>query len=116
MLPSIKEDTNAQVIHFTPRSVSRRLRSRRNFHSELLQKKLKEIQGPKMRYPELLVDYFQNKKKTSENVASLSFPGIEDLSEKLKGLLAKKSHKQVAETLRKSTPLKIVKFKPNNDS
>jgi hypothetical protein len=110
MLPSIKEDTDSQVVHFTPRSVSRKLRSRRNFQSDLLQRKLKELQGPKMRYPDLLITYFENKKKTNENLSSLSFPGLEDLPSCLKGLLSQSRPSQ-AEKLRNTTPLKQVKFK-----
>lgn len=115
MLPGIKEDTNSQVVKFTPRSVSRRLRSRCNYQSDLLQKKLKEIQGPKIKYPELLLDYFEKKKKSCENSTQLSFPGMEDLPQKFKSILCQTEKKRSVESssIRKSTPLGLIKSKMN---
>ena len=81
----------------------------------MLQKKLKEIQGPKIKYPELLIDYFDKKKKTCENIPQLAFPGMEDLPQKFRALLCQTDKKKPVEPnyLRKSTPLGLMKSKMN---
>src|SRR5574343_1702414 len=99
MLPAIKEDLNSQVVNFTPRSVSRKLKSRCKVYLDLLQKKLKQIQGPKIKYPELLIEYFDKKrKKTSENLTQLELPGMQDIPSKFKALLCQTDKKKSGDT------------------
>lgn len=84
MLFGVREDESSELASFSFRPKSRELKSGCKIYLDMLKKKLKQIQGPKIKFPEPLVEYLMKKKNVKNNETPLGFPGIEDVIHKFK--------------------------------
>lgn len=113
MLPVIKEDDSADVIVFEPKTRYTKLQSRGKKYSDMLQKKLKQLQGPKVKKPECLVKHLMDKKLKEVQTYSQGFPCLEDMISKIKSLSSSpiKRFAGSFERTKNSPPGKPKKFK-----
>lgn len=84
MLFGVREDESSELASISYRPVSRELKSGCKAYLDMLKKKLKQIQGPKVKFPETLVAYLMKKKMKKNHEGPLGFPGIEDVMHKFK--------------------------------
>lgn len=84
MLPSIREDETSELVNITCRPRSKRLKSGCKVYLDMLKRKLREIQGPKIKFPKPLLEYFESKKAMKNDCGPIGFPGLEDVLHKFK--------------------------------
>ena len=110
MLPVIREDDSAKETVFEPKARYTKLQSRGKLHSDMLQKKLKQLRGPKIKKPECLLKHMMDKQVKEVQTYSQGFPCLEDMMRKIKSL-SSSPIKRFAGSFEKSE--KISPGKPN---
>lgn len=89
MLPAIKENDSASFVVFNKKSRNNRVwRSRGKAYLDLLKRKARQIQGPKIKFPECLVKYYE-KKRVGVGISSnfsVGFPDVNKMMDKIRSL------------------------------
>ena len=113
MLPVIREDDSAKETVFEPKTRLTSLRSRGNIYSDMLQKKLKQLRGSKIKKPDCLLKHMVDKKVKEVQTYSQGFPCLEDMIRKIKSFSTSplKRFAGPSERREKISPCKPQKFK-----